>query len=381
MSAMFASSVAGRPMRELVKELCRSGVDAELVSCFTDEAWWNRRIAGIGALASMLRPYFGFPVQVLLAGIRRRPTHVVLSSNPISLAVLVWPFVRILRLRVTVLVYDLPHLIVEGARGRSPVSSGLAYLAGILLRRACLAADGAVFVSKEMKDLLLGAATHDSRFVVIETGSTLPVGAVAGAGDKALPLLDDLSEHGVLVSYVGNLGLVHDWRTLSGGMRRAALSHEGNWVQVLVASTGRSVMELRRTWVDLERTGTVRFLGSLPVPEWQEVMRRTDVALVSVTPLGSRVSFPSKIYDCMAHGSAILAVAPPGSGLARLVEGSRCGLVVAPGDTKGFAACLNRLVTDRALRLKMGAAGIEAIATKYSFEKLAGRWREEVIGA
>jgi colanic acid biosynthesis glycosyl transferase WcaI len=52
------------------------------------------------------------------------------------------------------------------------------------------------------------------------------------------------------------------------------------------------------------------------------------------------VSVPSKIFKQMAAGRPILAVAPPGSELARLIQDADCGLAVPPDDPGALAEAL-----------------------------------------
>lgn len=90
----------------------------------------------------------------------------------------------------------------------------------------------------------------------------------------------------------------------------------------------------------------VEFAGELRSPE--EIYRDMDILFLPTR----RDSFPRVIMEAMSWG--IPAVATRVDGIPEMVEEGATGLLAAPGDTRGFAAALERLLEDAALRGEMG---------------------------
>jgi glycosyltransferase involved in cell wall biosynthesis len=81
-------------------------------------------------------------------------------------------------------------------------------------------------------------------------------------------------------------------------------------------------------------------------------------------------TFPTVNLEAMAAGKPVLATCYGGSREA--VEDSVTGYIINPFDTADFAAKLTRLLTDNALRVKMGAAGLERVQSQFSLKRQVG---------
>jgi glycosyltransferase involved in cell wall biosynthesis len=81
-----------------------------------------------------------------------------------------------------------------------------------------------------------------------------------------------------------------------------------------------------------------------------------------------REGFGMACAEAMAHGKPV--VASRIGGLLDLVTHERTGLLVAPGDVSGLRAALERLLRDRELRHRLGAAGRAHVAEYCSWERV-----------
>ena len=99
-------------------------------------------------------------------------------------------------------------------------------------------------------------------------------------------------------------------------------------------------------WLDAERK-TAAFAGSLVflLPSYAEGM-------------------PMALLEAMSWGLPVIAT--PVGGIPQVVEHEVSGLLVAPGDIKGCAAQMERLLTDPSLRERLGSAARERIAADFS---------------
>ncbi|MGH3130412.1 MAG: glycosyltransferase, partial [Gaiellaceae bacterium] len=102
-------------------------------------------------------------------------------------------------------------------------------------------------------------------------------------------------------------------------------------------------------------------LGMLPHAELEERYRR---AAIVVCP-SRREGFGVACAEAMAHGRPVVAAAV--GGLLDLVVDGETGLLVPPRDPRALRAALERLLGDRELRRRLGAAGRERVRDRFSW--------------
>jgi len=115
----------------------------------------------------------------------------------------------------------------------------------------------------------------------------------------------------------------------------------------------------------------VRFLSPHPHREMPAILAAADVLIV---PLLRYIpgAVPSKVYEAMASGRAVVLVA--GGEAARIVRDHDAGVVVAPGDVSGLVHALDTLSSNVALRNRLGANGRAAAVRLFDRRQIAGRF-------
>lgn len=93
-----------------------------------------------------------------------------------------------------------------------------------------------------------------------------------------------------------------------------------------------------------------------------------DVCMISFLPGMAGVSVPSRLYNALASGRAIVAVADDHSELARVVREEGAGWVVPPGQPMALAETLRRVAEDRDEVQRRGDAGRRAAEARYTKE-------------
>lgn len=112
----------------------------------------------------------------------------------------------------------------------------------------------------------------------------------------------------------------------------------------------------------------VCFLEPVPREEVPELLASADIAVV---PLKMRLpgAVPSKVYEAMASGIAVLLVADGEA--AAIVREARAGVVVEPGDVAGLAGALARMAGDPEGRRQMGRSGREWAQARFDRSGIA----------
>jgi glycosyltransferase involved in cell wall biosynthesis len=100
-----------------------------------------------------------------------------------------------------------------------------------------------------------------------------------------------------------------------------------------------------------------------------------DIGLISFKPGMCGVSVPSRMYNIMAAGKPILAIADSDSELARVVREERIGWVVDPGNSRAISAAMVEAKSSPEELIAMGLRARNAAESKYCFDKIIGKYR------
>jgi glycosyltransferase involved in cell wall biosynthesis len=123
--------------------------------------------------------------------------------------------------------------------------------------------------------------------------------------------------------------------------------------------------------------GAVEFVKGISDAELVDLVRSAEVACVP--SLYEGFSLPAA--EAMATGTALLATTGGAVPEVAGPDGETC-LAVPPGDADALAAGLNRLLGDRELRARLGAAGRERVLRHFTWARAAegtvARYREAI---
>lgn len=159
---------------------------------------------------------------------------------------------------------------------------------------------------------------------------------------------------GRLVSYKGLPMLLKAWKDLTCRQMETAL--------VLVGSGGEDIANCEkelRDFVDHNgMSGVVTFAGN--VDNVQEYLQASDVFVFPT----QYEAFGLSLIEAMACG--LPAVASAAGGVKDIIESGRNGLLVDPKNEKELGEAMDKLLTDRALREKLGWQALETVLARYT---------------
>jgi glycosyltransferase involved in cell wall biosynthesis len=290
---------------------------------------WGRYLLGAaGALAAR-----GGPARVLAVG------------NPPLLPHLAWVMGRLRRVRYALIIWDIfpDHLVEMGWLGGSnPVVKAWAGLN----RRALLGAEVVITLSEGMAETIrrgLGEGAAACRIDVIPSWADTDLVRPLEKSSNAFAISQDQTDK-TTVMYAGNMGASHDLATI---VAAAADLRDDERLRFMFVGGGfgREKLEKSAAAIGL---GNVTFSDWVPWADVPVMLAAADIAVVAQTSRNADLSLPSKTYNAMAAGSAILAITPAGSDLARLVRDHGAGEVCDPGDVAGAVRAIRRLADDPA---------------------------------
>jgi len=174
--------------------------------------------------------------------------------------------------------------------------------------------------------------------------------------------------NGFVVTYAGVMGFAQD---LSTTIDCARVSDDGDDTQFLLIGDGPLADKWRAQAADVS---TVRFLPFMSEDRYFDALRASDVCLVPLIASLASPAIPGKIQSIMAVSRPIVAIVPPESDAARVIEASRCGFVVPPGDVDGLRRVLRQLKAEPQLAEELGANGREYAEANFSLESAALRY-------
>lgn len=145
----------------------------------------------------------------------------------------------------------------------------------------------------------------------------------------------------IVVLYSGNMGASHD---IDSMLMAARLLCGEKRIRFLFIGDGekRGAVEAHiRRYPD----SNVRYYPFQPEAMLPYTLSMADISLVSLDEGMEDLMVPSKVFSYMAAGSAILAIANDYSELADVIDGSGCGLRVAPRKPDRIAETLRIMIS------------------------------------
>lgn len=135
---------------------------------------------------------------------------------------------------------------------------------------------------------------------------------------------------------------------------------------LILVGKGQQEAYLRKL-IKEENIGNIKFIGSVPHEELPQLFKIGDVYVQPAITRGD--TFPLSLMEAMACGLPIISSDVPGT---HMMVTQECGIKVKPKDTNGLAQAINELLSNTALKTKMGNASRKA-AEKYDWNTISAR--------
>jgi len=167
---------------------------------------------------------------------------------------------------------------------------------------------------------------------------------------------------GLVVLYSGNLGGTHAIETI---VRVAEELSETEGIIFLVVGEGAK-REMVQEAIAAGRVPNLRLLHRQSASVFPQVLASAQIGIVTLADGLEELSMPSKTYDLMAAGTAILGISKPPNDLAVTIERHRCGVNFSPDSVADIAEWLREIAADADGLDRLRRASRQAAVEHYS---------------
>jgi glycosyltransferase involved in cell wall biosynthesis len=168
------------------------------------------------------------------------------------------------------------------------------------------------------------------------------------------------------VGFIGTFGLWHGVKVLPALI--AAVAKQRPDVRWILIGDGPLHGEVRTAIEDAQPAGQVEMTGIVPRARALELLAGCDICVSPHVPNPDGTRFfgsPTKLFEYMGLAKPI--VASDLEQIGEVIEHERNGLLCEPGDASAAAAAVLRLLADKPLRARLGAAALEDARKRYSW--------------
>ncbi len=214
-------------------------------------------------------------------------------------------------------------------------------------------ADAVLAVTQVLADMLVDLGAKRDRVHVIGNGAVLErYGEHAGVAAQALRQRWQLPADAFVLGFVGYMRPWHRLDLVLDVMQRPGLE---TMVLVLMGE-GPALQPLQELARERGMQDRVRALGVVPSELLPSHVMALDGALI---PAINAYASPLKLFDSLAAG--VVTLAPDQPNLRENIVDGENGLLFPEGDADGLYAQLQRVVGDRDLAQRIGAAGKQSM--------------------
>lgn len=217
-------------------------------------------------------------------------------------------------------------------------------------------ADQLIALGRDMKQVLeekVDRFEHHPKVTIIENWADL---------DIVSPMELAFHPDRFVLEYAGNIGRLQGLQQLLYFVKEA----RNELLELHLWGTGAEENKLKEYTIQ-NRMVNVFFHGSYPRSKQNEIINSCDLALVTLSEGMFGLGVPSKTYNIMGAGKAILFIGDPQSEIGLLISEKNIGYVFRPEDKDGLIMFLAGLNKDKLAEIReMGERARQVAVNEYA---------------
>lgn len=180
-----------------------------------------------------------------------------------------------------------------------------------------------------------------------------------------------------VVMYAGTITL-SSYQSLARVFEAASKLKDINNIKIVIVGDGLKKPELQKKSRNLGLKNVI-FLPFQPYEDLPYLLASSDLLMVPLDQEKKQLSVPSKLYNYMAAGKAILGLADSESEVALILEKSGGGITVNPDDVEGVVKVIRQLNKDFSSRETMGKKAREYVEKYYAKEAVLEKYEKVLL--
>lgn len=235
-----------------------------------------------------------------------------------------------------------------------------------LFDKAYSRADQLIALGRDMKQVLEQKVTHfehQPKVTIIENWADMDI-----VSPMDMPMHPDK----FVLEYAGNIGRVQGLQKLIENLRESSNKN----LEFHLWGTGAEENRLK-DYTQSHKMNNVVFHGAYLRSKQSEVINSCDMALVTLTEGMFGLGVPSKTYNIMAAGKAVLFIGEPESEIGLLVKEKQIGVIFKPEEKDNIVKFLASLSKDKQSEFaEMGKRARQVAETEYSKDIILNKFVE-----
>lgn len=293
----------------------------------------------------------------------KRGDKVLLVTNPFPLILLMARLKNKIGFELDLLVHDVFPENTKPANVRIPFMP----LVKVLFAWAYAKADLFIALGRDMKSLLqekVRKYNTKPNIIIIENWADI----------EGIQPKQRNSDDKVVIEYAGNIGRGQGLQSFIENLSKA----NNRNIQFDIYGTG-AVEDTLKNQVLSNNINNVAFHGPYFRSQQKDVLNACDIALVTLAEGAYGIGVPSKTYNIMASGKAILYIGHPESEIALLVKEKQIGFVFPPEDDRGLQDFLAQLSPSNIIEIReMGTKARKIAEEEYSKEYILEKFKRAI---
>jgi len=227
--------------------------------------------------------------------------------------------------------------------------------------------DHITVLGRDMKQLVQHKIDHiskEDRISIVPNWTDLDL--VAPVPKDNNPLIGELGlANKFVVQCAGNMGHAQGVENM---FTAAEMLQSHADIHFLFIGTG-----VKREWMEKtiqdKQLKNITILGQRPRTEQPVFLNACDVSIVSLVSGMKGAAVPSRLYNIMAAGKPVIAIAEEGSEVSLVVTEEDIGWVSPPGESDKLAEVILDAFSDPVRLQRMGLKARQAVESKYTHDK------------
>lgn len=237
-----------------------------------------------------------------------------------------------------------------------------------LFDKAYSRADQLIALGRDMKQVLEQKVTRfdkQTKVTIIENWADL---------DIVSPMELEIHPDKFVLEYAGNIGRVQGLQAMIEDIQKSC----NDKMEFHLWGTGAEENSLK-DYVSNHGMNNIVFHGAYLRSKQSEVINSCDLALVTLTEGMFGLGVPSKTYNIMAAGKAVLFIGEPNSEIGLLVKDKQIGYVFEPSDREGIVKFISDLSPEKCIEFaEMGKRARKVAETEYAKEIILNKFFEAI---